>query len=505
MKQFKLLFVLLLASHTLSANEPLWLRYPSISPDGESIAFNYRGDIYLVSTNGGKATLLTDSEACQYSYEYSPVWSPDGSQIAFASDRHGNFDIFTIPSEGGKMTQVTTHTNDETPWAFSPDAQQIYFSANLQTSAASRVYTKKVNLRELYSVPTKGGRPTLILPTPAEEISFINQEGDFLYQDRPASEEIWRKHHRSAATRDIWLYKDGEHSELTTFNGEDCVPRLSSDGSTVYFLSERNGSFNIFSFSLDNPDEVTCHTEHKLHPVRSLTVSDKETLCYSYDGEIYVKHKGKKTRKIKIDIPDKHIIPPSKYTTPIKGSDNAAVSPDGNQMAFIFRGELYVTSTDGNPLTRRLTHTTASESDPTFSPDGRTLIYASERQGNWNLYSISLSAADSDFITAEIIEEKQVFSDSRYDRRAPQYSPDGKEISFIEDRGRLMVLDTEDGTTRTVTDGKHILNTWGTYPNSWSPDGKWFVLEGDIDKHKTNILLVNASGQEPIINLTRSG
>ena len=208
MKQFNLLFVLLLASHTLSANEPLWLRYPSISPDGESIAFNYRGDIYLVSTNGGKATLLTDSEACQYSYEYSPVWSPDGSQIAFASDRHGNFDIFTIPSEGGEMTQVTTHTNDETPWAFSPDAQQIYFSANLQTSAASRVYTKKVNLRELYSVPTKGGRPTLILPTPAEEISFINQEGDFLYQDRPASEEIWRKHHRSAAKRKgaVWAF-----------------------------------------------------------------------------------------------------------------------------------------------------------------------------------------------------------------------------------------------------------------------------------------------------------
>ena len=501
MRRLLLVVAVLLGTSVAMAAEALWLRYPAISPDGRTIAFNYKGDIYLVAAKGGKARLLVSHEA----YDYSPIWSPDGKQIAFASDRHGNFDIFTIPVTGGEPRRVTTHSNDEEPWAFSPDGKQVYFSANLQTSAASRVYSNKWRkyLRELYAVPVVGGRPRLILPTPAEEISCLSSGDGFLYQDRPGHEEIWRKHHTSAVTRDIWLYRGGKHTKLTTTPCEDRVPRLSADGKTIYFLSERDGSFNVYSFPFDQPDKVTCHTSHKLHPVRSLSVARDETLCYSYDGSLYIKRKGAKPQCVQISVPETAALPIIKQR--VRPSDVATVSPDGKQMVFAHRGELYVTTTDEETTTRRITNTVASEADPVFSHDGRTLVYASERQGKWNLFSITLGKDDANFMTAEKLEEKPLFADTNFDRRMPLFSPDGKELSFIEERSRLMVRTLATGAVRQVTDGEHITQTWGTYPYSWSPDGKWFVLEGDITKHKDNILLVKASGREPIINLSRSG
>ena len=90
--------ILFLALNGISNDSPLWLRYPSISPDGNTILFNYKGDIYKVPATGGTAIPLTVSE----SYEYSAVWSHDGRQIAFASNRYGNFDVYVMPASGGE-------------------------------------------------------------------------------------------------------------------------------------------------------------------------------------------------------------------------------------------------------------------------------------------------------------------------------------------------------------------------------------------------------------------
>jgi len=88
---------------------PLWLRYPAISPDGNTIAFCYKGDIYRIDAKGGAASLLTTSDA----HDYMPVWSPDGKWIAFASDRSGNFDIYLMPAEGGTAKRLTYHSAGE--------------------------------------------------------------------------------------------------------------------------------------------------------------------------------------------------------------------------------------------------------------------------------------------------------------------------------------------------------------------------------------------------------
>ena len=101
--------------------EASWLRYPAISPDGTTIVFSYKGDIYLVGAEGGEAKQLTSHTA----HDYAPVWSPDGKQIAFASDRHGNFDLYIMSVEGGNPKRLTTHSSNDMPWSFTPDGKSL--------------------------------------------------------------------------------------------------------------------------------------------------------------------------------------------------------------------------------------------------------------------------------------------------------------------------------------------------------------------------------------------
>ena len=500
MKKF-LLILLSFCSLTLSAGNVKWLRYPSISPDGETVVFSYKGNLYTVSSQGGEAKQLTTHQA----YDYAPVWSPDGKTIAFASDRFGNFDIYTIPVKGGVPTRITTNSAKETPWTYSPDGKKILFSARIQDPASSVLFPKS-SMTELYAVSVEGGRPEQVLATPAEEVSFVGKNGAFVYQDCKGGENVWRKHHTSSITRDIWMYDGKKHTKLTDFNGEDRTPRVTADGQTVYFTSEREGSFNVYSFPVSNPAAVKKVTKYKTHPVRFLTLSDNGVLCYGYDGDIYVNKGSGNSVKLSVNITadnDNNDM----AELPVSGGSDNDLSRDGKQIAFISRGEVFVTSTEFKTV-RQITDTPAAESDVVFSPDGKKLAYASEREGIWNIYTAELTRKeDVYFPYATVIEEKPLFKNNKVDRRAPQFSPDGKEIAYIENREKLMVYNIESGKTRQITDGSQCYSTTGSFGYSWSPDGKWFTMSYCSDHHYPydDIGIVSAKGGEPMINLTYSG
>ena len=480
---------------------PLWMRDAQISPDGNSIAFCYKGDIYKVSAQGGNAVQLTT----QSSYECNPVWSPDGKQIAFASDRDGNFDIYIMSVNGGSAQKLTKHSSAEYPSAFTPDGKYVVFSAAIQDPAQSALYPTS-SMTELYQVPVEGGRTRQIIATPAEAICYTKDGKSFLYQDRKGFEDEWRKHHTSSVTRDIWLYnaKTGKHTNLTNIGGEDRDPSLSSDGKTMYFLSERKGgSMNVYAMDMNNYQDIKPVTSFKTHPVRFLSISDNGTLCYAYDGEIYTQAIGGKGMKVVIDI----VRDESEQIASMKvNATSATVSPDGKQVAFTSRGDVFVTSVDYT-TTKQITHTAAAEEGLSFAPDNRTLAYASERSGNWELYLAKIDRKeDPNFPNATLIKEEVLLPSDKIERCYPSFSPDGKELAFIQDRRKLMVMDLESKKVRQVTDGTYWPSTAGGFEYYWSPDGKWFTLCFTGNKHDPyyDIGIVSAQGGE-ITNLTNSG
>lgn len=501
MKTIKLLTLFLLVSFcSLSAN-PLWLRYPAISPDGKQIAFAYKGDIYLVPTSGGEAKQLTMHEA----HDYMPVWSPDGKSIAFASNRFGNFDIYLTSIDGGAPKRITTFSGAESPYTFTPDGKYIVYGAKIQAPASSVAFPSGV-MSELYKVSVAGGRPEQILATPAENISFSKDGKGFVYQDKKGQENTWRKHHTSSVTRNIWHYNVADHkfTELVSDPGEDTNPVFSPDNSTVYFLSERSGTYNVYSFPFDNPKQISKVTDFKLHPVRFLSIAQNGTLCFGFDGEIYTLPQGGKPQKVSIEINEE-----GKKNNILRISREAsatAVSSDGKQIASVMRGEIFVSSTEYK-YTKRITEHVAEDNSPSFSSDGKSLVYASEKSGVWNLYISKITRPEEKyFFNATLLEEEPLFKDSEIERAFPKYSPDGKEIAFIEDRRKLMVYNVENKKVRQVTDGSTNPGTGGYFSYEWSPDSKWFSITYTPNKHEpySDIGLVNAQGGA-ITNLTNSG
>lgn len=426
-------FMLALSAH--AQDNPLWMRYCAISPDGTSIAFTYKGDIYTVPANGGKAAQITTNAA----HDTHPVWSPDGKQIAFASDRMGSMDIFVVDKEGGIPKRLTTHSGNETPVAFK-DADHLLFLANVMPSAEDAQFPSG-QFQQVYEVSTTGGRPILFSSMPMEDIS-INQAGNaLLYHDKKGYEDPWRKHHTSSITRDIWLCSlDGERSyrKLTAFNGEDRTPVWASDGKSFYYLSEEKGSFNVFKRAVDgtNSTQLTHHTKH---PVRFLTAANNGTLCYGYDGEIYTMKEGAEPQKVQISIltdkNDKDLIRQIRQN----GATEIALSPDAKEVAFILRGDVYVTSVEYK-TTKQITNTPEQERDINFAPDGRSIVYASERNGLWQIYQASLSnKEEKQFTYATDIKEEKL-TNSAIASFQPQYSPDGKEIAFWKTVPRFVYL-----------------------------------------------------------------
>ena len=160
-----------LAGFTFAQDAPLWMRHSVISPDGTTIAFTYKGDIYTVPVAGGRAMQITTNPA----YDTAPVWSPDSKRIAFASDRMGSLDVYIVAKDGGEPRRLTTHSGSETPLAFT-DAGHVLFSAGIMPSAEAVVFPSNGQFNQVYRVSVEGGRPTMISSMPMECISIIRRE-----------------------------------------------------------------------------------------------------------------------------------------------------------------------------------------------------------------------------------------------------------------------------------------------------------------------------------------
>ena len=495
--------ILILVQQLAAQENPLWMRYPSISPDGKTIVFSYKGDLYKVPATGGDAYPLTIHEA----HDFMPVWSRDGKWIAFASDRYGNFDVYVMPSGGGEAKRLTFHSVNDFPYDFSPDGKSVLFGSNRNDVYTSARFPMRQLFVKLYTVPVGGGRPVMVLSAGSESARY-NKSGDkIIFQDRKGYEDAWRKRHNSSVTRDIWVYdiKKDEYTKVSPYEGEDREPVWAADGNSFYYLSERNGSQNIFHASAKGADPVQL-TTFKDHPIRHLTSSTDNTLCFGYNGEIYTMTGKAAPQKVNIRIAldtrnnNEKILPVN------TGVTQTVLSPNGKELAFIVRGEVFVTSVEGG-ITKRITNTPQQERSVQFSTDGRSLIYATERGSSWDIYQASIVRNEEPYFYASTVLKEEPLIATAAEEFQPEFSPDGKEIAYLEERNSIKVYNISSKKSRTILPlGVNYSYADGDQQFEWSPDGKWIAFNSNEGKFGTSeIALMKADGSGERINLTQSG
>lgn len=515
-KKFLTSLLLLSMAFAASAQDtPLWLRRNAISPDASQIAFTYKGDIYIVNSEGGRARQLTTNQA----YDSNPIWTHDGKSIVFSSYRELGKDIYKVSAEGGIPQRLTSHPGSETPMAVMADGS-ILFSASIQQDAQ---YGDFPDGSQVYVIGPDGGRPKQVTSLPISNIS-IGPDHTVIYEDYKGYEDPWRKHHTSSVTHDIWIYEPserrlpdpisingkGKFTKLTTFNGEDRNPVFTAGGNSFYYLSEQDGTFNIyFSGSLRNnngkikPEQITFYKDN---PVRHLSIADNGTLCYSYDGELYILREGQQPEKVKIEIIKDQTERAAQERKMTSGATSLAVSPDGKEVAIVLRGDVFVTSVDYK-TTKRITNTPEQERNVCFSADGRTIFYASERNGHWCIWATSLTEKTDKMFTYAIHTEEEMVTKPGITCFQPQVSPDGKYIAYLKDRTGISMINLKTGRETDLLDSDvNYSYRDGDQKFSWSPDSRYILCNYQADGGWNNedIAMIDTKTGK-ITNLTESG
>lgn len=495
--------IVLFAVSSLAQNKPLWMRYPAISPDGKTIAFGYKGDIYKVDATGGTAVPLTLHEA----QDMMPVWSHDGKYIAFSSDRYGNFDVFVMPSSGGIPTRVTYNSAADFPFDFSPDNTQLIFgsSRNIQASNV-RFYSPRL-FQNLYTVPVTGGRPILISGAGMDRAHYNSKGSQIVFEDRKGYEDPWRKHHTSSVTRDVWTMdvKTNQYKKISNFEGEDREPVFGSDDQSVYYLSEKNGNQNIYKKDLGSSTEKQL-SQFKINPVRHLSVSKSNTLCFTNDGEIYTLADGGTPQKVAVQIFNDGRQNVEKNVTVNGNVGEFALSPNGKEIAFVTRGEVFVTSVDG-AQTKRITNTPQQERMIQWSADGKTLIYAAERNDNWDIYTTTIARKEEPYFYAATVLKEEPLIATAAEEFLPKYSPDGKEVAYLENRNILKIYTIATKQSRTLIPAGHNYSyADGDIDFNWSPDSKYILADDEyFGFGGAHMAVIKADGSGVIVHPINSG
>ena len=499
---FKIL-LLFVVSNTFAQTHPLWMRYPSISPDGKKIAFGYKGDIYVVDATGGNAQPLTIHEA----QDMLPVWSHDSKTIAFASDRYGNFDVYTVPAIGGTASRITFNSANDYPFDFSKDDKKIIFGSSRNVASNNiRFYSPRL-FQNTYEVAVAGGKPVLISAAGMENAHYNEKGNQIVFQDRKGYEDPWRKHHTSSVTRDIWIMdmEKNEYKKVSNFEGEDREPVFGNDDQSVFYLSEKKGNQNIFKLSLNGGAEKQL-TSLKDNPVRHLSVSKANTLCFTYDGEIYTLKENENPKKVNIQIANESRQSVEKNITINGNVGEFTLSPNGKEIAFVSRGEVFVTSVEGTQ-TKRITNTPQQERMVKWSPDGKTLIYAAERNDNWDIYTCNIIRKEEPYFYASTTLKEEALISSKEEEFLPKYSPDGKEVAFLENRNSLKVLNLATKKARTLLPlGRNYSYSDGDIDFSWSPDSKYIITSDNFFGFGApHAAVIKADGTGEIMHPINSG
>ena len=449
---------------------------PGISPDGAEIAFASGGDIWTVAATGGPARLLVAHSA----EESRPLYSPDGSRLAFNSDRDGSVDVHVMDLETGAVERLTFASSAEQLNGWSRDGRWIYFSSSDEDVSS---------MQDVFRVRVEGGTPMVVAGDDYETEFFAApgaEDGLLAVSTRGnmARSQWWRNGHSHIDEAEIWLVRDGEPPTYTplTVGGKNLWPMWSGSGDRVYFMSDSSGSENLWSVDAragaGSEEPLTDFTEGRV--LWPSIATDRPLIAFERDFGIWT-HDVQSGRTTELDIRLMGAVegPRPEVRRMTDGFEGLALSPDGDKAAFVARGEVFAVPTEGEVPAVRVTDTPAAESDPVWNPDSDRIAYVSWRDGAPRLW-------EHDFRSGS--ERRLTDVDGRH--ADPAYSPDGRWLAYTRDGIELRVVELASGRDRIVATG-----TSGATSFAWSPDSRWLAFGGRTDEF-TNAMVVPVESGE---------
>ena len=466
---------------------PAMPRYPALAPDGGRIAFSWQGDIWLAPAAGGAAQRLTANPG----YDFHPVWFPDGKRLAFTSDRDGSDDVFIAEIGGGAPRRLTFHE--------APDLAQGVLGGDVVFT--SRRHEAWSRMPAVYRIPAVGGTERLACKVLALE-AVPSPDGRYLALVRGGTPGD-RRHYRGAANRELWLYESasGKLERLTTTPWDEDGVAWAGNGALVFRSDNGGPDRNLFRLDLATRT-LTQLTRHEGADVRAPSTSADGTLAaYElWDGVWTVATDGSaEPRRLAFDVPADAIEPAVVRADVKDEAEQVAVSPDGAQVALVVRGDVFVVARRGKELTSvappptvRVTETTGRERDVAWSPDGKRLIYASDRCGQLDLYSARpADRNDGKFYRTRSFTETRLTA-SPEDEHQPAFSPDGKLLAYVRGKGDLVVA-AADGSNPRV-----LFRHWGEISFSWSPDSRFLAFSRADQAFNEEVWIIPAAGGEAV-------
>ena len=450
-----------------------YLTEPSLCPTRPEIAFVSGGDIWVAPSVGGEAHILVAHPA----EESRPLYSPDGTKLAFMSTRTGGGDIYILTLATDELKRLTFDDGTEQLDAWSRDGKWIYFSTGSHDVGRKN---------DIYRVSAEGGTP---MPVSADR--FTNE-----FQAAPApdgstiafaargngDQQWWRHGHSHLDESEIWLRKEsGAYEKLVDLNGRNVWPMWMPDGRSLYFMSDRTGAQNIWSLALgQKPKQITKFTDGRvLWP------------SMSYDGKAVVFERDFKVWKLDTKTGEAFQLPlklmglaagPGTTHLQLTTFTDLALSPDSRKIALIAHGELFASGAKEGGEAMRVTNTPGPESGVSWSPDSTKVVFVSERNAVNHVFLYDFAKRSEMQLTRDALPDNN-----------PRYSPDGKLIAFVRERRELRVVDPEKKEEKNLVTGS-IAGGFNGGVFAWSPDSKWIAYAASGGGGLRNVFVVEAAG-----------
>jgi Tol biopolymer transport system component/C-terminal processing protease CtpA/Prc len=464
---------------------------PTLAPDRSEIAFVSGGDIWTVPFAGGEARLLVSHAA----NESRPVYAPDGRRLAFTSNRTGGGDIYVLTFDTGEVRRVTFDDANDQLDAWSRDGRWLYFSSTSRDISG---------MNDIFRVSPEGGTPMAVsadrytneffaAPSPDNAAVAFTARGI-------ASGQWWRKGRSHIDESEIWMLRgvnnasaaptsaSPAYERITAGGAKEMWPMWDADGRSLFYVSDRGSAQNIWWQGIGQaragtPQPVTKFTDGRvLWPSIS---TDGRFIVFERNFRIWkLDTTNRQTSEVAISrrgAPAEPVVEHLRLTDRI---DEFALAPDGKKVAFVVRGEVFAASSADGGDAARITVSPADESQVTWSPDSRRLVYVSDRDGTPHLFSYDFTSNT----------ETQLTRAAQADA-TPRFSPDGKLLAFERGGRELRVLNVETRAESVVAQGnfdRPPINP--DRPFIWSPDSRWIAYMPVAAKLFRNVHVVRVDG-----------